>query len=276
MGDRLIGLLNHFELTARVFQAGPLCHSASFDAQDGLGYLHVLRSGKLKVDSGRRCSYLLEVPTLFFYMNPTSHRLIPQGNSVDIVCASFDFGAGLKNPLAKALPDALVLKLSDTPTLAASLNLLFIEAQEKHCGQQAVLNRLMEIIVVQLFRDLMDEQRMQVGLLAGLAEPKLARAINAIHSEPSRDWTLEGLAGVAGMSRARFAARFRDTVGMTPGSYLTEWRIGIAQSLLRRGKSVQLIASEVGYANASALSRAFATQVGVSPTEWKKRHASEL
>lgn len=275
MDDRLIELLNRFELRARVFQAGPLCHSASFDAEDGLGYIHFLRSGKLKVNSAKQPSFLLEEPSLFFYMNPTSHRLLPQGNGVDMVCASFNFGAGLRNPLSQALPDVLVLKLSDMPTLSATLNLLFTEAEEQHCGRQAVLDRLIEIIVVQLLRDLMDEKRLQVGLLAGLAEPKLAKAINAMHNEPSRAWTLEDLASVAGMSRSRFAIKFRDTVGTTPGSYLTEWRMGVAQSLLRRGKSVQRVADEVGYASASALSRAFVTQVGVSPTEWKKQYASE-
>jgi len=81
---------------------------------------------------------------------------------------------------------------------------------------------------------------------------------------------LFNLADVAGMSRARFAEKFRKTVGITPGNYLVEWRIGVAQSLLRNGKSIQFVADAVGYANASALSRAFSTHVGLSPKEWKK------
>lgn len=275
MDDRLVELLNCFELRARVFQAGSMCHSARFDAQDGLGYIHVLRSGTLKIETAGQPSLSLEESSLFFYMNPTSHRLLPQGNGIDIVCASFDFGVGLRNPLMQALPGLLVLKLSDTPTLAVSLNLLFAEAEEAHSGRQAVLDRLIEIIIVQLLRDLINENRLQVGLLAGLANPKLARAINSMHAEPSHPWTLEDLAKVAGMSRARFATKFRDTVGTTPGSYLTEWRIGVAQSLLRRGQPVQLVANAVGYASASALSRAFIAQVGISPTDWRKQHDSK-
>ncbi len=275
MDDRLVELLNYFELRARVFQAGSMCHSARFDAQDGLGYIHVLRSGTLKIETAGQPALLLEESSLFFYMNPTNHHLLPQGNGIDIVCASFDFGSGMKNPLTQALPNMLVLKLSDTPALAASLNLLFAEAEEAHSGRQAVLDRLIEVIIVLLLRDLMDENRLQVGLLAGLANPKLARAINVMHSDPSRTWTLEDLAKVAGMSRARFATKFRDTVGTTPGSYLTEWRIGVAQSLLRRGKPVQIVANAVGYASASALSRAFITHVGVSPTDWRKQRDSK-
>lgn len=276
MEDRLVWLLNCFELRARVFQAGPLCESARYDAEDGLGYIHVLRRGTLQVKTTGQPSFLLEEPSLFFFMNPTSHRLLPKDDAVDMVCASFDFGAGLRNPLAQALPEVLVLKLRDAPTLDASLDILFTEAAENHCGRQAVLDRLIEIVIVQLLRDLMDERRLEVGLLAGLAEPKLAKAINAMHAEPARAWTLEALASVAGMSRARFATRFRDTVGTTPVSYLTEWRIGVAQSLLRRGKPVQLVADAVGYGSASALSRAFTALAGVSPSDWRKQHISSL
>ena len=272
MADRLLWLLNYFELSARVFQAGPLCHTASFDAQSGLGYIHVLRKGSLKVESPKKPSFQLSEPSLFFYMNPTSHRLQPQDDDVDMVCASFDFGSGLRNPLAQALTDVVILKLVDTPTLATVLELLFTEAQAQHCGRQAVLDRLIEIVIVQLLRDLMDQHRLQVGILAGLAEPRLAKAINAMHAEPGREWTLHDLAAEANMSRARFATKFREIVGTTPGNYLAEWRIGIAQSLLRRGKSVQLIADTVGYSSASALSRAFIAQTGISPTDWKKRH----
>jgi len=271
MDDRLAGLLNNFELRARVFQAGPLCHSASFDAKDGLGYIHFLKRGRIKVNIAKQPAFFLDAPSLLFHMNCPSHRLLPQGDDVDMVCGSFEFGAGLKNPLSQALDDVMVLKLSDTTTLAASVALLFIEAEEEHCGRQAVLDRLIEVIIVQLLRDLMDEKRLQIGLLAGLSEPKLARAINAMHNEPARTWALEDLASIAGMSRSQFASKFRGTIGMTPGSYLTEWRISIAQSMLRRGKPVQLIANEVGYASASALSRAFIKQVGTSPTDWKKQ-----
>jgi len=118
----------------------------------------------------------------------------------------------------------------------------------------------------------MDQQRLQIGLVAGLADPRLAKAINAMHAEPARNWSLEELAATAGMSRARFAVKFRDVVGMTPGSYLSEWRLGVAQSLLRQGKPVQLVSDVVGYGSASALSRAFRSQLGLSPTEWMKQY----
>ena len=273
MKDRLVSLLTCFELKARVFQAGALCNTANFDAYDGLGYIHVIKAGHLKVEHNSKSDFSITEPSLFFYMNPTSHRLIPQDDNVDMVCASFDFGSGLRNPLLQALPEVIILKLKDTPTLATSLDILFTEAEQTYCGREAILDRLIEVIIIQLLRDLMNENRLQVGLLAGLADPKLAKAINSIHSKPANNWTLDDLANEAGMSRARFSSKFKETVGLTPGNYLAEWRVVIAQSLLRRGKSVQLVANEVGYSSASALSRVFITQVGLSPTDWKKQYS---
>lgn len=274
MGDRLAGLLNHFELHARVFQAGPLCHVSCFDGSDGLGYIHVLKNGRLEVSSNQQDTFLLEEPSLFFYMNSTHHQLSPQGNGVDLVCASFDFGHGIINPLSQAMPNVVILKLSQIASLSTLLDVLFTEANAQHCGRQSVLDRLIEIIIIQLLRELMDQKHVSGGLLAGLSEPRLARAINAIHNDPSFAWTLQDLASTAGMSRARFSFHFRNTVGMTPGHYLMAWRISVAQSLIRRGDPLQRVAGEVGYANASALSRAFMAQTGQSPSDWKKQVVS--
>lgn len=274
LNDKLVSILDHFSLRARVFQAGPLCHSAHFDASDGLGYIHLLRDGALKVDTPGQPDLLLTEPSLILFMNPANHRLRPQTRHTDLVCASFDFGNGLKNPLAQALPTAVTLRLAQTPSLATTLQLLFTEAQSTLSGQQSVLDRLIEVIIIQLLRALVDQHHFKIGLLAGLAEPGLARAITAIHTEPAKPWTLQNLAEAAGMSRARFASRFREIVGTTPGHYLSEWRIGVAQTLLRRGKPIELVADAVGYANASALSRAFTAQVGASPAKWKKLHSA--
>jgi AraC-like DNA-binding protein len=82
---------------------------------------------------------------------------------------------------------------------------------------------------------------------------------------------LAHLAQRAGTSRARLAAYFRQVVGMTPFDYLTNWRLGVAQTMLRKGNSLKLIASAVGYANATALTRVFTQRVGMSPSEWLAR-----
>ena len=271
MQDRLVWLLDRFELRAEVFHSGRVLRCVYHDAAEGVGHLHLLRGGTVRLESPGSASQLVEEPSAIFYLNPTSHALTPGREGADLVCANIDFGAGQGNPLRLALPEVVVLPLASAPALSDTLTMLFREAEEDHCGRQAVLNRLSEVALIQILRELMDQQRMEMGLLAGLADPRLARAINAIHAEPARAWTLEDLAQEAGMSRARFAVKFRDTVGMTPGNYLSEWRLGLAQSLLRRGKPVNVVADEVGYANASALSRVFAARKGVPPTTWMKQ-----
>jgi AraC-like DNA-binding protein len=271
MDDRLVSVLKWFDLRARVFQAGPMCHTATFDAGDGLGYIHVLRAGRMRVETAGQPDARLDEPGLVFYMTPTTHTVMPEGEGSELVCASFEFGVGMQNPLALALPEKILISLADLPTLAATLEVLFAEAVEHHCGRQAILDRLCEVVIIQLLRALMDQERMAIGVLAGLSDPRLARAINAMHADPAHNWTLEELASIATMSRARFATNFRATVGTTPMLYLGEWRLSVARTLLRRGRSVQQTADAVGYGSASALSRAFAARSGLSPTEWKQR-----
>jgi AraC-like DNA-binding protein len=132
----------------------------------------------------------------------------------------------------------------------------------------------MEVCLIVFLRELMDRRELKLGLLAGLADPKLAKAITALHAEPANHWTLAMLAAAAGMSRARFAAHFHDVVGMTPGSYIAAWRIGLAQSLLLRGQAINVVTEAVGYASASALSRAFSAKFGIPPSAWLRRSRS--
>ena len=109
------------------------------------------------------------------------------------------------------------------------------------------------------------------GMLAGLSHSKLRKAIVSMHEQPQQDWSLEALAGVSGMSRSVFAVAFRRTVGCTPGTYLQAWRVKLAQQALRQGRSLKLIANEVGYSSEAALSRAFKAQCGVAPREWRQQ-----
>ena len=270
MEDRLVWLLNRFELRASVFLAGPLAGRAYAPERTTAGYLHILESGSVRLVSESGPALEIHEPSAFFYMNPVKHSVEPLDDDVSMICATFEFGIGQGNPLQAALPELLVLRLAEAPTLAATLEQLFAENAGNHCGRDAILDRLVEITLILILRDLMDERRLDIGLLAGLADPKLSRAINAIHEHPDHDWTLDRLAAAAAMSRARFAKHFHDVVGMTPGAYLSDWRLGLAKSMLLRGASVQTIAGDVGYGSASALSRVFSSRCGMSPTEWRR------
>ena len=277
MADRLQALLSQFAVSARTFQAGALCGINSLDGSGTNGQLHLIRSGEVEVRHGKT-SVKISEPSLLLYPRPMAHRFITDAvRGADFVCANLGFEGGNANPIAAALPDFVCLPLSQLKGSEAVLELLFGEALNQYCGRQAMLDRLFEVVLIQVLRQLMESKQTRVGMLAGLAHPKLRLAIIRMHEEPQKDWSLEDLAAASTMSRSAFANAFRDTVGTTPGAYLQRWRVGLAQKALTAGKSLKLIAQDVGYGSEAALSRAFKATCGKSPREWRvAREASVL
>ena len=158
-----------------------------------------------------------------------------------------------------------------------ALALLFAETGRARCGQMLLANRLFEVVVIQLLRWLLDhphEAGIKTGLIMGLSEPRLARVLVALHERPAEAWPLERMAACAGMSRTAFVNLFGQVVGQTPGDYLTDWRIVLAQARLLEGAPIGLLAEELGYANPSALSRVFAARTGQSPRAWLQSRPS--
>lgn len=274
--DRLSALLERFHVRAHLFHAGPLCGVSHFAAEPGRSFMHVLRRGEMVVthQRGDKVERRIEVrePTLLFYPRPLTHVFhnAPVDGS-DFTCATLDFEGGDRHPLVRALPSLLVLPLRQVDGLEASLQLLFSETDRVRCGQRILADRLFEVVLLQMLRWLLDhpqEGGVDVGLILGLSDPSLARALTALHEKPGHTWSLDAMAQHACMSRSAFAARFKQIVGQTAGEYLADWRLSIAQSQLLRGHSVKFIADELGYANASALSRVFTQRIGESPRQW--------
>ncbi len=262
-------LFTRFTLSARVFYTGALCGIVDFDNRQGIGILHVLRRGRLRVAQPPAPSFELTQPTLLFYRQPFAHRFeVDETDSADLVCAFIDFGAALGNPLLRGLPEFLIVPLADMSGGESTLTLLFDEAFARRAGRDAGIDRLVEYFVVLLLRHAIDARLIEVGVLAALADARLSKALTAMHERPEQAWSLEALAQAAGMSRARFAASFRDTVGTPPLDYLTDWRISVAQTLLRRGRPLKAVAAAVGYSSPVAFSRVFARRVGASALEW--------
>jgi AraC-like DNA-binding protein len=204
-----------------------------------------------------------------FFPRPQQHRVHgTEAEGANLVYATVQFGLGMLNPLTASLPEPFVVPLNALPELAPALELLFSEANTQSSGRQTALDRLFEYILVLLMRSALREQLLDSGVLLGLADERLCKAIEIMHKHPEAPWSLEELAQRAGMSRARFAVHFRQVVGMTPFDYLTDWRLGVAQTMLRKGGALKLIASAVGYKNATALTRVFTRRLGMSPSDW--------
>lgn len=152
--------------------------------------------------------------------------------------------------------------------LGALLKLLGDEALAARPGRSLVLDRLLEIILVEALRHRpSDLPIMRQGLLAGLADTQIGAALQAMHRDTQRSWTVVDLAREVGMSRSSFAARFAQIVGSPPIDYLLTWRMTLAKSALTSSqKPMSEIAELAGYASVSAFSTAFSRAVGCSPT----------
>lgn len=163
---------------------------------------------------------------------------------------------------------------SDTGRLARVIHLLREECVADWPGREMILQRLLEVMLVEcLRRPGIDREVLSAGLLAGLRDQALAGALRAMHADVRAGWTVAGLARLAGMSRSAFAARFSNALGCAPMEYLSRWRMSLAQDALSRGaKPLDRLAEEIGYESASAFSTAFRRRIGCSPGVFAREH----
>ena len=274
--DRLSTLLERFHLRAKLFHTGPLCGRTTFEEQPGRAFLHVLRRGRLRIQHGPKTGIprhvTVDEPMLLLYPRALHHSFInPPLEGSDFTCATLEFAGGDRNPIVAALPPLVQVPLNTVSGLRPALDLLFAETDQIRCGSRLLADRLFEVVLIQLLRWVIDHPQavgISSGLVMGLSDSRLARALVALHAAPQDDWTLSRMAAMAGMSRSAFAETFKSVTGTTPAAYLTDWRVTVASTLLRAGRAQKLVAAELGFSCASSLSRAFKERVGVSPRDW--------
>ncbi|MEU9181148.1 AraC family transcriptional regulator [Streptomyces sp. NPDC048550] len=171
--------------------------------------------------------------------------------------------------LLGALPTVLV-----RPAAAADATLIGLLASEisrDDPGQELVLDRLLDLLLIGVLRTwLADPGSGAPGWYRAQGDPVVGRALRLLHENPAHGWTVEELAQKAGVSRASLARRFAELVGEPPMAYLTGWRLALAADLLREpDATVATVARRVGYSSAFALSTAFKRVRGVSPQEFR-------
>ncbi|WP_296491612.1 AraC family transcriptional regulator [Rhodoferax sp.] len=171
------------------------------------------------------------------------------------------FQVHLEGPAAPLLmrefAQPLVLKLVDADVaLQLAVQVLWTESVSPRCGQPAMLTHAGNMLFIGLLRHLVAHPKADIGLFSGLSDPRIAKALVAIHAHPQLGWSLETLAEHAGMSRTLFATHFKSTMGTSPGKYLTQVRLLVAQRAVQSGKGLKGAASQSGYKDVSALSRA--------------------
>lgn len=176
--------------------------------------------------------------------------------------------------LVGLLPEVVRIKATDSG--AARLGWIARAIDEENTtprpGGDAILQRFVEIMLIEALRwQPAQEEAQSSGLLAGLANARMAQALRLIHEDVARRWTIEDLAKEVGMSRAAFAAHFTRILGVPPMEYVLRWRMALARDMLwHDGLSLGEVAHAIGYQSASAFSTAFSRSVGQSPSSFAR------
>jgi len=190
-----------------------------------------------------------------------------------LFAAEVDWG-GASNPLVAALPTTVEFDLSNDTESMGLIMLMQSELAAQRCGADPVISRLGEILIVRMLRTQIEAGSTQPGLLAGLSDPRISRAIVAIHDHPGRNWRNEDLALIAGLSLSRFAEVFLAMVGEPPAAYLRRWRLTLAQKDVVKGDRVDAIARRYGYASSEGFARAFKKHFGENPIALRRKPAA--
>lgn len=178
------------------------------------------------------------------------------------------------NPILRGLPQCVSLAPAGPTTRALMATILQFIRQDDNAGLQgyaAVSNRLADLVFAQVIREqLLSAPEHLTGLLRGLSDPALARALAALHEAPGLNWTIATMAAAGGLSRSIFAQRFHRLLGRTPHHYLIELRMQHAARVLHAGQRVKTVADQVGYATVQSFSDAFSRFHGVTPGKFRR------
>ncbi len=183
------------------------------------------------------------------------------------------------NVLLDLLPPVIhIRKESIDPAFHWSLDFLMRELRTSRPGSSLVEQHLASLILIQALRVYLSEGSNGIsGWLFALSDEKISRALTAIHGDPAQRWTLQRLAGIAGMSRSLFAQRFKATVGTSAIEYVTQWRMFKAtERLMDFHDPIAEIAPSLGYESESAFSAAFKRVLGCSPRQYARTHAGSM
>lgn len=194
--------------------------------------------------------------------------------STQMVCGHFSFRSGADHAILRALPDYILTTSAmraREPWLDEILRLVARRVFSEEMGSAAVVTRLSEIIFIELLRIGINQSAELQTVLEAFHDQKIGRALELIHSQPSSPWTVERLAAEVGMSRSRFAERFRELMSTGPMAYLSDWRLQKALAMLDDSRtSIQQVATHTGYQSPAAFTRAFTGKFGVSPRDYRR------
>lgn len=196
------------------------------------------------------------------------------GTPTLLLCCSFGIGEPAVHLLFELMPPALVINGAKDrdAALLSLLNMMAAEVAAPRLGAATVMARLADLVITRVIRTWLESQSADMpGWLAAFRDPKIGKALVAMHRQPARAWSVEALAELAQASRSTFSDRFASLLGLPPLQYLTRWRMHLASGWLRSDQmTIAGIAARAGYSSEAAFSRAFKRFFGVSPSALRR------
>jgi AraC-like DNA-binding protein len=193
------------------------------------------------------------------------------GEPAEFFCGAYIFEGDICQRLLQLLPDTVRLRPAAGSALRTTMDLLAREMLQDDPGQQTLLDRLLDVALVQVLREHFAAQGPGApAWFRASGDAQIGPVLRAVHDDPGRRWTVEELAAEAMLSRAAFARRFTAQLGVAPLAYLTGWRMALARERLRDSDDgIAAVADALGYASEFSFAAAFKRQHGVAPGRWR-------
>lgn len=197
-----------------------------------------------------------------------------------LVCGEFAFDNLGNHPLLENLPHKLYVSGDtsyNTKWLDSAIGFIAHEAAKLEPGAHAIIDRLSEIILIQVIRATLEAGDETIPFLSAFADARINQVLSAIHSDPAGDWSVERLGQLVNMSRSSFSNRFGELTKMTPLQYVIFVRLQKAsQLLIETSLPLIRVAEKVGYQSEAAFSEAFKKQIGVRPGEYRRMYTPSV
>lgn len=262
---------------------------------EGVAYIHAPGEQPMKLAAGdvavmaRGCTHFLSTSASIENMPriaispalPVGAPLIAGvARASVVVSGAYQLWHTPVHPFFAALPPWFVLRaemIAKPDPLAQTIELLEAEMSAQHLGADMIVHGLLDTIFTYALRRMVDALLpAEANWATAVRDTQVRKAVQLMHDDCARAWTLAALAAVVGVSRTGLAARFRDAMGDTPLSYLRTVRIQRAMRILgETQKTLEAVAAEVGYQDAFSFSKVFKRTVGVSPREFRRRDHQE-
>lgn len=237
------------------------------------GHAHTLRDG-LKTRTFQNCSAAACNAAAKDHAHAEPRVVGTAPSTTSLLVGGFELDGGRVPSLLSGLPPLIHISAADGEAAAGlrtTVQLLLAEAANRGPGSAIVMQRIADVLLVQILRTMSARASCQTRGVAALVDPAIAAALTAMHLRVSEPWTVERLAAHAGLSRSGFAARFSELVGASPLQYLAQWRMARASELLRDSdEPVARVAERVGYDSLPAFSRAFKRWSGAGPAAHRR------